>query len=176
MWHHITLEIDWDGSLSWQNWAVHHSRGSSCSGLLFTHHKINFGMFVILIYIIAYNNIRSVSFHLSYPIFWKLHFLWHLLSPPPQPPTPARFLLNHAVCSLLEFSLLADKWQISANVTPAAGGLHTCYYHQVNESTQVGVELEGSLRTRECTTTVGYQIDLPSANLVFRGRYTFKNL
>lgn len=64
----------------------------------------------------------------------------------------------------------ADKWQISANVTPAAGGLHTCYYHQVNESTQVGVELEGSLRTRECTTTVGYQIDLPSANLVFRGQ------
>ena len=33
----------------------------------------------------------------------------------------------------------------------------------------MGVELEGSLRTQECTTTVGYQIDLQKSNLTFRG-------
>ena len=65
--------------------------------------------------------------------------------------------------------LAADDWQVSANVTPMAGGVHTCYYHKVNDSMQVGVELEGSLRTQESTTTVGYQLDLPTANLTFRG-------
>ncbi|CAH1796193.1 unnamed protein product [Owenia fusiformis] len=62
------------------------------------------------------------------------------------------------------------QWQISGNVVPAAGGLHTCYYHKINDTAQVGVELEGSLRTQECTTSIGYQIDMPSANVVFRGQ------
>lgn len=53
-----------------------------------------------------------------------------------------------------------------------AGGVHLCYYQKAGESMQMGVELEGSLRTQECTATVGYQIDLPKSNLTFRGLYT----
>lgn len=64
----------------------------------------------------------------------------------------------------------AESWQASCNLTPAAGGLHACYYHKVNESAQIGCELEGSLRTQECTGTVGYQIDIPNAALTFRGQ------
>ena len=67
-------------------------------------------------------------------------------------------------------SFAGDGWQASANLTPAAGGVHACYYHKVNESTQIGCELEGSLRTQECTGTVGYQIDIPNAALTFRGK------
>ena len=51
-----------------------------------------------------------------------------------------------------------------------AGGVHLCYYHQVQENLQMGVELEGSLRTQEATTTFGYQLELPQANLAFRGK------
>lgn len=37
-------------------------------------------------------------------------------------------------------------------------------------SSQVGVEVETNLRMAESVATFGYQIDLPKANLVFRGR------
>ncbi|KAK2153756.1 hypothetical protein LSH36_287g03034 [Paralvinella palmiformis] len=63
-----------------------------------------------------------------------------------------------------------DTWQASANITPMAGGLHTCYYQKAGDSLQIGVELEGSLRTQECTATVGYQIELANANLAFKGQ------
>lgn len=63
-----------------------------------------------------------------------------------------------------------DTWQASTNLTPMAGGVHACYYHKANDSLQMGVELEGSLRTQECTATVGYQLELPNANLTFRGQ------
>jgi len=52
-----------------------------------------------------------------------------------------------------------------------AGAVHLCYYQKAGESMQWGVEMEGSLRTQECTATVGYQIDLPKSNLTFRGLY-----
>ena len=65
---------------------------------------------------------------------------------------------------------IGDTWQASANLTPMAGGLHTCFYQKAGDSLQIGVELEGSLRTQECTATVGYQIELPNANLTFKGR------
>lgn len=35
---------------------------------------------------------------------------------------------------------------------------------------QVGVEFEASTRTQETTTAFGYQLDLPKANLLFKGK------
>ena len=64
----------------------------------------------------------------------------------------------------------AETWQFSGSLTPLAGGVHLCYYQKAGESVQMGVELEGSLRTQECTATVGYQIELPKSNLTFRGK------
>ncbi|GFO33628.1 mitochondrial import receptor subunit tom40 [Plakobranchus ocellatus] len=63
-----------------------------------------------------------------------------------------------------------EKWQLSANVSPMGGNLHTCYYQRVHEYLQVGVELESSLRMAESTATVAYQIDIPKADVVFRGQ------
>lgn len=65
---------------------------------------------------------------------------------------------------------IANNWQLSGSLTPMAGGLHLCYYQRPNDTMQIGVELEGSLRTQECTATVGYQIELPKSNLTFRGQ------
>jgi len=70
---------------------------------------------------------------------------------------------------MLSLLLVAENWQFSGSLTPMPGGVHLCYYQKAGESTQLGVELEGSLHTQECTATVGYQIDLPKSNLTFRG-------
>jgi len=68
--------------------------------------------------------------------------------------------------------IVAENWQFSGSLTPMAGGVHLCYYQKAGDSVQMGIELEGSLRTQECTATIGYQIDLPKSNLAFRGWYT----
>jgi len=61
---------------------------------------------------------------------------------------------------------LASKCQRCSN----DGGVHVCYYQRANESLQIGVELEGSLRTQECTAVIGYQLELAKANMTFRGQ------
>lgn len=35
---------------------------------------------------------------------------------------------------------------------------------------QIGVELEANTRMQDCTTCFGYQLDLPKANLLFKGK------
>ncbi|BFZ14027.1 hypothetical protein BsWGS_17066 [Bradybaena similaris] len=63
-----------------------------------------------------------------------------------------------------------NKWQLSTNLSPMAGNLHTCFYQRVHEYLQVGVELETSIRMAESTATVAYQIDIPKADVTFRGQ------
>jgi mitochondrial import receptor subunit TOM40 len=53
--------------------------------------------------------------------------------------------------------------------TVGMSGVHVCYYQRASEQLQIGVELETSFRMQEATATVGYQVDLPKADLVFRG-------
>lgn len=53
--------------------------------------------------------------------------------------------------------------------TLGAAAVHACYYRKGNENIQVGVEVETNLRLGESACTLGYQIDLPKGNLVFRG-------
>lgn len=49
------------------------------------------------------------------------------------------------------------------------GGIHLCYYQKASEQLQIGVEVETSLRMQESVATVSYQVDLPKADLVFKG-------
>jgi mitochondrial import receptor subunit TOM40 len=53
--------------------------------------------------------------------------------------------------------------------TIGLAGVHMCYYQKASEQLQIGVELETNFRMQEATATVGYQVDLPKADLVFRG-------
>lgn len=46
---------------------------------------------------------------------------------------------------------------------------HLCFHQRASQQLQVGVELEINPRLQECVTTVGYQVDLPKADLVFKG-------
>lgn len=53
--------------------------------------------------------------------------------------------------------------------TIGGAGIHACYYHKASEQLQLGVEVDTNFRLRENVASIGYQIDLPKANLVFRG-------
>jgi mitochondrial import receptor subunit TOM40 len=53
--------------------------------------------------------------------------------------------------------------------TVGGAGLHACYYRKCSEQLQMGVEFEANMRVGKCVATVGYQVDVPRADLVFRG-------
>ncbi|KAK6469306.1 mitochondrial import receptor subunit TOM40B-like isoform X1 [Huso huso] len=57
-----------------------------------------------------------------------------------------------------------------ATLNAGNGGAHASYYHRANKQIQVGVEFEASTRTQETTCSFGYQLDIPEANMVFRGK------
>jgi len=53
--------------------------------------------------------------------------------------------------------------------TAGLSGVHLCYYRKASEQLQFGVEVETNFRVQEAVGTIGYQIDLPKADIVFRG-------
>ncbi|KAH8237019.1 hypothetical protein KR038_003022 [Drosophila bunnanda] len=55
--------------------------------------------------------------------------------------------------------------------TVGPGGMHLSYYKKASDQLQLGVEVETNLRMQESTTTLAYQVDLPKADLVFRGSF-----
>ncbi|KAK1795417.1 hypothetical protein P4O66_010593 [Electrophorus voltai] len=69
-----------------------------------------------------------------------------------------------------------------ATLTVGGAGAHASYYHKANDQVvlsfsplpvaphlQVGVEFESSTRMQETSVSFGYQVDLPKANLQFKG-------
>ncbi|KAF7991352.1 hypothetical protein HCN44_002914 [Aphidius gifuensis] len=46
---------------------------------------------------------------------------------------------------------------------------HVCFHQKASEQLQIGVELDVNARMQESTATIAYQIDLPQADLVYRG-------
>ncbi|XP_028326621.1 mitochondrial import receptor subunit TOM40 homolog [Gouania willdenowi] len=56
-----------------------------------------------------------------------------------------------------------------ATLTVGGAGAHATYYHKANDQLQVGVEFEASSRMQETLTSLGYQLDVPKANLIFKG-------
>ncbi|CAI9536267.1 unnamed protein product [Staurois parvus] len=61
----------------------------------------------------------------------------------------------------------ADNWVSTLNI--GYGGAHASYYHKANEQIQVGVEFEANTRLQETSFAFGYHLNLPKANLVFKG-------
>ncbi|XP_077985069.1 mitochondrial import receptor subunit TOM40 homolog [Glandiceps talaboti] len=70
---------------------------------------------------------------------------------------------------MAELSLTAkysgDNWIATGAFSPAT--LHFSYFHKGQNNVSVGVEFES--RMGETATTLGYQVDVPQANLTFRG-------
>ncbi|XP_032084354.1 mitochondrial import receptor subunit TOM40 homolog [Thamnophis elegans] len=61
----------------------------------------------------------------------------------------------------------APNW--IATLTVGQAGAHATYYHKASDQLQVGVEFEASTRMQDTSATFGYQLDLPKANLLFKG-------
>ncbi|XP_025050841.1 mitochondrial import receptor subunit TOM40 homolog [Alligator sinensis] len=61
----------------------------------------------------------------------------------------------------------APNW--IGTLTVGQAGAHATYYHKANDQLQVGVEFEASTRMQDTSVAFGYQLDLPKANLLFRG-------
>jgi len=60
-----------------------------------------------------------------------------------------------------------EKWVAAAQINP--GGWHASYYHKGNDNISVGVDYEYSSRMQDSCVSVGYQVDIPKANVTYRG-------
>ncbi|EZA58298.1 hypothetical protein DMN91_005998 [Ooceraea biroi] len=56
---------------------------------------------------------------------------------------------------------------LSGSISPSA--FHVCFHQRASQQLQVGVELEINTRMQESAATIAYQVDLPKADLVFKG-------
>ncbi|XP_066531024.1 mitochondrial import receptor subunit TOM40B [Hoplias malabaricus] len=56
-----------------------------------------------------------------------------------------------------------------ATLTLGGAGAHASYYHKANDQLQIGVEFEASTRMQDTSVSFGYQLDIPKANLLFKG-------
>ncbi|XP_063291918.1 mitochondrial import receptor subunit TOM40 homolog [Pelobates fuscus] len=63
----------------------------------------------------------------------------------------------------------APNWV--ATLTLGQSGAHATYYHKANEQLQVGVEFEASTRMQDTSVSFAYQLDIPKANLLFKGSF-----
>ncbi|XP_043832272.1 mitochondrial import receptor subunit TOM40 homolog [Dromiciops gliroides] len=61
----------------------------------------------------------------------------------------------------------APNWL--ATLTMGQAGAHATDYHKASDQLQVGVEFEASTRMQDTSVSFGYQLDLPKANLLFKG-------
>lgn len=50
--------------------------------------------------------------------------------------------------------------------------MHLCYYQKASKQLQIGVELEANNRIQESVASIGYQVDLPKSEVVFKGKRT----
>ena len=61
----------------------------------------------------------------------------------------------------------ADKWTAAAQMNTA--GWHASYYHKGNDNVQVGVDYEYSSKMQDSCVSLAYQVDIPKANVMYRG-------
>ncbi|XP_037938063.1 mitochondrial import receptor subunit TOM40 homolog 1-like [Teleopsis dalmanni] len=55
--------------------------------------------------------------------------------------------------------------------TAGPAGVHICYYQKASDQLQIGAEVETSPRMQESVATIAYQVDIPKADLIFRGSF-----
>ncbi|BFZ25562.1 hypothetical protein BsWGS_28602 [Bradybaena similaris] len=63
-----------------------------------------------------------------------------------------------------------QKWQLSANISPMTGNLHACTWKKLHECLQLGLELDTNVNTSVSTATMACQLDIPVADVTFRGQ------
>ncbi|XP_074109239.1 mitochondrial import receptor subunit TOM40 homolog 1 [Cotesia typhae] len=67
---------------------------------------------------------------------------------------------------------LVGRYSIAESTVSASVGLascYLCYHYRASPTLQIGVELEVNGRIQESTATIAYQVDLPKADILFKG-------
>lgn len=78
------------------------------------------------------------------------------------------------IIRLLATRYSTENYQCSG--TFGLSGIHLCYYQRASKQLQLGVELEANPRMQEAVASIGYQVDLPKSDVVFKGMFeTFAN-
>jgi len=72
-----------------------------------------------------------------------------------------------AVASLASRLSFGEDANLAATVGNS-GQLHASYWQKCSDQLQMGVEFEANLRSKEATATIGYEVDLPKANMLVR--------
>lgn len=60
-----------------------------------------------------------------------------------------------------------ESYQMTGTI--GVSGVHLCYYQKASKQLQVGVELEANSRMQEAVASIGYQVDIPKSDVVFKG-------
>ncbi|CAD6215941.1 GSCOCG00004243001-RA-CDS [Cotesia congregata] len=71
--------------------------------------------------------------------------------------------------SLMTFAARYSSGARTAAATFGQAGLHLSYHHRASQQLQLGVELESNLRTLDSTATLIYELNIPHADMIFRG-------
>lgn len=74
---------------------------------------------------------------------------------------------------VLTYKFIVTGSDYSCSGTIGLPGIHFCYYQKASEQLQLGVEFETSIRLMEAQASIGYQVDIPKADLVFKGNCSF---
>lgn len=82
--------------------------------------------------------------------------------------TKVAFVTDHITI----FRYSTENFQFSGTI--GVSGVHLCYYQRASSQLQVGVELEANPRMQESVASIGYQVDLPKSDVVFKGVYHLK--
>lgn len=72
------------------------------------------------------------------------------------------------------FRYATENYQCTG--TLGVSGIHLCYYQKASKQLQIGVELEANHRMQEAVTSIGYQVDLPKSDVVFKGNFIYFSL
>lgn len=75
---------------------------------------------------------------------------------------------NRNINKKFPFRYATENWQMTGTV--GVSGLHLCYYQKASKQLQVGVELEANSRMQEAVASIGYQVDIPKSDVVFKGK------
>ncbi|XP_063975617.1 mitochondrial import receptor subunit TOM40 homolog 1-like [Diachasmimorpha longicaudata] len=76
--------------------------------------------------------------------------------------------------SLIALALRYSTGAQTFSATVGNAGLHICYHHKASQQLQLGVELETKLSNHDSSAGIFYQLDVPHADMVFRGMVNTK--
>nr|CAH7748736.1 unnamed protein product [Callosobruchus chinensis] len=68
-----------------------------------------------------------------------------------------------------DYPLRYTTENVQVSGTLGVSGVHLCYYQRASKQLQIGVELEANHRMQEAVASIGYQVDLPKSEVVFKG-------